>query len=79
MLVLSRHSQEEIIIGNDIRITVLDVRKGRVRLGLVAPGDVHIVRGELLNRPPLKENEGNNAVSRGLAECSRRLKPGSAA
>ena len=47
MLVLSRRRNETINIGSDIKITVKRVRGGEVRLGIEAPKDVRIVRGEL--------------------------------
>ncbi len=47
MLVLSRKIGEEIVIGNDIRVTIVDVKGGRVKLGIVAPDDVGIFRSEL--------------------------------
>jgi carbon storage regulator CsrA len=47
MLVLTRKIGEEIIIGNNIRLTVLAVRGGRVRLAFTAPPDVAILRKEL--------------------------------
>lgn len=46
MLVLSRRVNEEIIIGNDIRIIVIEVKGGRVRIGIKAPESVTIRRGE---------------------------------
>jgi carbon storage regulator len=48
MLVLTRRIGEEIVIGGDIRIRVLDAKRDRVRLGFTAPDSVHIVRTELL-------------------------------
>lgn len=47
MLVLARKKNETIKIGNDITITVIEVRGQTVRLGLDAPKDVVILRGEL--------------------------------
>jgi carbon storage regulator len=47
MLVLNRKSGEKVVIGNDITVTVLDVVGGRIRLGIHAPDDVRILRGEL--------------------------------
>ncbi|OAI55166.1 hypothetical protein AYO44_00175 [Planctomycetaceae bacterium SCGC AG-212-F19] len=55
MLVLSRKIGEQIIIGNDIRVTVVDVKGGRVKLGIEAPTDVGIFRSELrdfIDLPP---------------------------
>ncbi len=47
MLVLSRKAGEELIIGDSIRITVNKISGNRVTLGIVAPGDVRVLRGEL--------------------------------
>jgi carbon storage regulator len=51
MLVLARRVGEEIVIGGDIRVTVLEVRGNQVRLGIVAPQDVRVLREELTHRP----------------------------
>jgi carbon storage regulator len=50
MLVLSRNLGERIIIGNNIIVTVLEIRGDRVRLGFEAPNDVPIHREELHRR-----------------------------
>lgn len=47
MLVLTRKEQETILIGNDIQVTVMEVKDGQVRLGIKAPKDVTIYRKEL--------------------------------
>lgn len=47
MLVLTRKVGEEIIIGDDIRVMVVEVAPGRVKLGIVAPRDVRIDRDEI--------------------------------
>ena len=52
MLVLSRKSGERIVIGGDITLTVIDVGRGKVRLGIEAPRDVPIYRQELLPAAP---------------------------
>ena len=46
MLVLSRHRDESIMIGDDIVITVVDVRGDKVRLGIDAPTDIPVHRQE---------------------------------
>lgn len=53
MLVLTRKLGEKIRIGQDISITVVDVERGKIRLGIEAPREVPIYRQELLmvNRP----------------------------
>jgi carbon storage regulator len=67
MLVLSRKLGEEIVIGDNIRLTVVAIRGRRVRLGFTAPGSVSILREELSRRtddvatqpvgPPTQEAE----------------------
>lgn len=47
MLVLSRHRDESIMIGNDIVITVVDIRGDKVRLGIIAPQQVPVHRQEV--------------------------------
>ena len=48
MLVLSRKLGEKIFIGDNICITVVDIDRGKIRLGIEAPRDVKIFREELL-------------------------------
>ena len=52
MLVLSRKPGEQIRIGSDITLAILDVRWNRVRIGLSAPAHIRIARAELLDRLP---------------------------
>ncbi len=47
MLVLSRKVAQQIIIGQDIRITVLKIDRNQVRIGIEAPRDICILRKEL--------------------------------
>ena len=48
MLVLSRRRTERFFIGQDITVSIVEVRGGTVRIGIDAPGDVPIVREELV-------------------------------
>jgi len=50
MLVLSRKAEESMYIGDDIKITVLDIRGGQVRIGITAPQEVKIHREEVYQR-----------------------------
>jgi carbon storage regulator len=56
MLVLSRKLGEKICIGDNICITVVDIDRGKIRLGIDAPRDIPIYRQELLplNGAPAK-------------------------
>ncbi len=47
MLILSRKTNESIVIGDNIRITIASVRGRYVRLGIEAPREVSIYREEL--------------------------------
>jgi carbon storage regulator len=48
MLVLSRKLGEKIYISDNICITIVDIDRGKIRLGIEAPRDVPIFRQELL-------------------------------
>jgi carbon storage regulator len=47
VLVLSRKTSERITIGRDVVVTVLRTDRGTVKLGIDAPPEVRVVRGEL--------------------------------
>ena len=47
MLVLSRHLNEQIVINDDITITVVDIRGDKVRLGIEAKKDIPVHRREV--------------------------------
>lgn len=47
MLVLSRKKNESIRINDDITITVIDIDRGKVRLGIVAPKEIPVHRQEV--------------------------------
>jgi carbon storage regulator len=51
MLVLSRKTGEQIMIADDIIVTVVQMKRGRVRLGIVAPPEVAVRREELAALP----------------------------
>jgi carbon storage regulator len=55
MLVLSRKIGESIQIAGDIRVTVTDVRGGRVRLSIEAPSSIRVLRKEIADTAMLSE------------------------
>jgi carbon storage regulator len=69
MLVLSRKTSEKIVFpGSNITVQVLDIRPGKVRLGIEAPPEVQIMREELLDRPQQREMDDHVMVV--LSTCS---------
>ncbi|MBS3940126.1 MAG: carbon storage regulator CsrA [Actinobacteria bacterium] len=68
MLVLSRRIGESIVIGNQVTVTVLEVRGDQVRIGIDAPRDVQVHREEVWQQ--LQEE---NAQAASTAERTRRL------
>jgi len=65
MLVLTRGLDEEIVIGNgtkleeNVRITIVDIRGDKVRLGIIAPTEVPIHRREVYEVIKQNVNEYN--------------------
>lgn len=47
MLVLSRHRDESIMIGDDVVVTIVDIRGDKVRLGIDAPQSIPVHRQEV--------------------------------
>lgn len=63
MLVLSRKSDEEIMIGDDIRITVVAVEGTKVRLGIAAPREIPVHRSEVHDAIQREMSVAASAVS----------------
>jgi carbon storage regulator len=50
VLILTRKSGEGLFIGDDIRITILEIRGKQIRLGIEAPASVIVLREEIYRR-----------------------------
>ena len=50
MLILTRRPKQTLTIGADITITVVEIKGSQVRIGVSAPSDVLVLRGELLDK-----------------------------
>lgn len=59
MLVLSRKKDEKIMIGDDVVITIVEVRGDKVRVGIEAPRDIPVNRSEVVER--LRQEAGTTA------------------
>jgi len=73
MLVLSRKSNESIIIGGEITVTVLEIRGDQVRIGIDAPRSVTVHREEI-HAELARANRG--AVAPGRVDVSKLPRPG---
>ena len=74
MLVLSRHRDESIIIGDDIVITVVDIRGDKVRLGIAAPIEISVHRQEVYEAIQRENKQASDrAIIDGLWERSAAL------
>ena len=62
MLVLSRHRDESIMIGDDVVITIVDIRGDKVRLGIKAPQEITVHRQEVYDAIK-RENEATQESS----------------
>lgn len=61
MLVLARRVNESIIIGDHIKVTIVEVNKGKVKLGIEAPATVSVHREEVY-----KEIQRENLIAQGM-------------
>ena len=69
MLVLSRKLGEAILLGDDIKIVVIDIRGNKVRLGIEAPSELPVHRQEVYDAIRRLENDGE----KGSAEIHRQV------
>lgn len=67
MLILSRKTDEKIVIGDDITITIIEVRGEQVRIGINAPKTVKVFREEVFDA--IKDE--NKAAAQSKVELSK--------
>ena len=60
MLVLTRRTNETLMVGNDVTVTVLGVKGNQVRIGVNAPREVAVHREEIYERIKTEEQQGND-------------------
>jgi carbon storage regulator len=73
MLVLSRRAGESIVLGDDITVTVLEVRGDVVRIGIDAPRSLKVHRAELLAQLEESNRQAASPSEDAVAELSRAL------
>ncbi len=60
MLVLSRRKNQEIRIGDDIVLTIVDIRGDNIRIGITAPQGVHVHRQEVWDAIKKEQEDGTS-------------------
>ena len=70
MLVLTRKLNESIMIGNDVKVTIVDVRGDQVKLGISAPRQIAVHREEIYREI---QRESNIAASGADAEEMKQM------
>lgn len=63
MLVLTRKPAETIRIGDNVVIKVIKTAKGAVKIGIDAPEDVRVIRGELLPEEPVRAGSAASVLA----------------
>lgn len=70
MLVLSRHRDESIMIGDDVVITIVDIRGDKVRLGIQAPTEIPVHRQEVYEAIQRERAGGTSGTASKSAKSS---------
>ena len=71
MLVLSRQKEQTIMIGDDIEITVVDIRGDKVRLGINAPSEVPVHRKEVYDAIQRENKEAANVKLQDITNVAK--------
>lgn len=74
MLVLSRRVGESVVVGDDVTITVLEVRGDVVRVGIDAPRSVSVHRAELLQELAVTNQEAASPSQDAVASLAEALR-----
>ncbi|MBW8751955.1 MAG: carbon storage regulator CsrA [Propionibacteriales bacterium] len=74
MLVLSRRPGESVVIGDDVTVTVLEVRGDVIRIGIDAPRSVAVHRAELLEQLESSNREAASPSDDAVASLSQALR-----
>ena len=68
MLVLSRQRDESIMIGDNVQVTIVDIRGDKVRLGIVAPAEIPVHRKEVYDAIQRENRKAAGVTTDDLAE-----------
>ncbi|MGI6550527.1 MAG: carbon storage regulator CsrA [Syntrophomonadales bacterium] len=73
MLILTRKLDEAILIGDDIRITIVEIQGDKVKLGIEAPRELSVLREELY-KAVREENRQAIINPQGIADIVKQVK-----
>ena len=71
MLALSRKPGESVIIGNDIELTILEVKGEQVKVGIKAPKSIAIYRKELFEQIQESNRESSNTSEKDMKDINK--------
>ncbi len=71
MLVLSRQKDQTIMIGDDVEITVVDIRGDKVRIGITAPSKIPVHRKEVYDAIKKENQEASNVKVDDITEIGK--------
>ncbi|MFA6297787.1 MAG: carbon storage regulator CsrA [Nocardioides sp.] len=74
MLVLSRRAGESVVVGDDVTITILEVRGDVVRVGIDAPRSVAVHRAELLRELESSNRDAASPSEQAVASLAEALR-----
>jgi carbon storage regulator len=73
MLVLSRKEDQSIFIGEDIEVTILEIKDGNIKIGIEAPDNIKIYRKEIFDEI---KSENSKAAHTEISDIEKILKSG---
>lgn len=70
MLILTRKVGESIMVGDQIRVVVVDIKGRQVRIGVDAPADTKIYRGEIFDQIQEENNRASRVDAKELKDAA---------
>jgi carbon storage regulator len=74
MLILSRKAEESIMIGETIKIKILGVQDGQVKIGIDAPKEIKVYRSELYEQIHKENIEASKTQKETVSQAAARLR-----
>lgn len=71
MLILTRKINEEIIINNSIKVKIISISDNQVKIGIDAPANIEILRGELYEKVKQSAIESSKSSKESIGDISK--------